>query len=128
MERIWLGLGGIYGLTGVMMAALAAHALPGRIGAARLAFVHTAIDMQMWHALALLACGLLARATPGSRLVGLAGAGFALGILCFCGALYSLALAGIELPAVAPIGGFLTMLGWASLIVCACRRVSYPRG
>ncbi|HEX3983266.1 MAG TPA: DUF423 domain-containing protein [Acidisoma sp.] len=121
MDRVWLGVGGLLGLTGVMMAALAAHALPGRISGTDLGFVRTAIEMQMWHALALLGCGLLARQSPGSRRVTLAGAGFTLGTLLFCGAVYSLALAKTELPAVAPIGGFLTMLGWASIASLAWR-------
>ena len=122
MDRVWLGAGGLLGLTGVMMAALAAHALPGRISAADLAFVHTAIEMQMWHALALIGCGILARHSPAIRAVTVAGWGFLLGTLLFCGAVYSLALAGTEIPAMAPTGGFLTMLGWISLASLALRR------
>ncbi len=121
MDRLWLGLAGLLGLTGVMMAALAAHALPGRIGPAALGFVHTAIEMQMWHALALLGCGILARLGAGRRRVAVAGTGFALGTVLFCGALYTLALTGQELPAVAPTGGFLVMLGWVSLGSLAAR-------
>jgi uncharacterized membrane protein YgdD (TMEM256/DUF423 family) len=114
MDRLWLGLAGLFGLTGVIMAALAAHALPGRLTPAALGLVHTAIEMQMWHALALLGCGVLARTHPGRR-VTVAGAAFALGTVLFCGAVYSLALTGVELPAVAPTGGFLVMAGWISL-------------
>lgn len=121
MERLWLGLGGVFGLTGVMMAALAAHALPGRMSPADLGFVHAAIDMQMWHALALIGCGILARLHPGRR-VTLAGGAFALGIVFFCGAVYLLALAGIDVPMLAPAGGFLTMLGWILLASLALRR------
>jgi uncharacterized membrane protein YgdD (TMEM256/DUF423 family) len=114
MDRLWLGLAGLLGLTGVIMAALAAHALPGRLTPAALGLVHTAIEMQMWHALALLACGILARTHPGRRVM-LAGGCFTLGTVLFCGAVYSLALTGLELPAVAPTGGFLVMAGWLSL-------------
>jgi uncharacterized membrane protein YgdD (TMEM256/DUF423 family) len=121
MDRVWLGIAGLYGLTGVIMAALAAHALPGRVSPADLGFVHTAIEMQMWHALALFGCGLLARQMPGNRLVAIAGVGFALGTLLFCGAIYVLALVGTDLPAVAPAGGFFTMLGWVSLMAVAFR-------
>lgn len=120
MARLWLGLGGLFGLTGVMMAALAAHALPGRISAVQLGFVHAAISMQMWHALALIGCGILGRVLPCRR-VSLAGAAFALGILLFCGAVYLIALLGVELPLVAPLGGFLTMLGWILLGSLAIR-------
>ena len=122
MDRVWLGAGGLLGLTGVMMAAMAAHALPGRISATDLGFVHTAIEMQMWHALALIGCGLLARQRPGSRRVLVAGSGFLLGTLFFCGALYALALAGTEIPAMAPTGGFVIMIGWLSLASLALRR------
>jgi uncharacterized membrane protein YgdD (TMEM256/DUF423 family) len=114
MDRLWLGLAGLLGLTGVIMAALAAHALPTRITPAALGLVHTAIEMQMWHALALLGCGILARTRPCRRVTG-AGAAFALGTVLFCGAVYSLALGGVELPMVAPTGGFLVMAGWLSL-------------
>jgi len=114
MDRLWLGFAGLLGLTGVIMAALAAHALPGRLTPTALGLVHTAIEMQMWHALALLGCGILARTHSGRR-VTVAGAGFALGTLLFCGAVYSLALTGVALPAVAPTGGFMVMAGWISL-------------
>jgi uncharacterized membrane protein YgdD (TMEM256/DUF423 family) len=115
MDRIWLGLSGLLGLTGVIMAALAAHALPARVTPAALGLVHTAIEMQMWHALALLGCGVLARVGAGPRRIAIAGSAFALGTVLFCGAVYSLALGGLELPAVAPTGGFLVMAGWISL-------------
>ena len=115
MDRLWLGLGGLLGLLGVIMAALAAHALPGRLTPASLSLVHTAIEMQMWHALALIGCGILARIGVGPRRVAIAGGAFALGTILFCGAVYSLAMAGVELPAIAPTGGFLTMAGWVSL-------------
>jgi uncharacterized membrane protein YgdD (TMEM256/DUF423 family) len=115
MARLWLGLAGLLGLVGVIMAALAAHALPSRITPAALSLVHTAIEMQMWHALALLGCGILARTGAGPRRVAIAGGAFALGTILFCGAVYRLALVGVELPAVAPTGGFLVMIGWISL-------------
>lgn len=121
MDRVWLGLGGLYGLTGVMMAALAAHALPGRVSPADLAFVHTGVQMQMWHALALIGCSILARLRPGWA-VTLAGVGFAAGTFLFCGAVYALALTGTDLPGMAPTGGFLTMAGWIALGSNALRR------
>ena len=122
MDRLWLGLGSLLGLTGVMMAALAAHALPGRIAPAALALVHTAIEMQMWHALALLGCGVLARIGAGRRRVMVAGGAFALGTLLFCGAVYTLTIAGVATGPVAPIGGTLLMLGWLLLGASALRR------
>jgi uncharacterized membrane protein YgdD (TMEM256/DUF423 family) len=79
--------------------------------------VRDAIQMQGWHALALLACGLWA--DRGGRLADWAGAAFAAGLVVFCGAVYALALGGMRLPMVAPIGGTLLMLGWALLAASA---------
>jgi uncharacterized membrane protein YgdD (TMEM256/DUF423 family) len=113
MQRVWIGAGGVAGLTAVAMAALAAHGLPDRLDASSSQMVRDAVQMQGWHALALLATGLWA--ARGGRLANLAGAAFVLGLLAFCGAVYALALAGVRLAAMAPAGGLLLMLGWALL-------------
>ena len=44
-----------------------------------------------------------------------AGAAFVVGMLLFCGAVYALALGGVHVAMVAPIGGTLLMVGWALL-------------
>ncbi|MDE2516354.1 MAG: DUF423 domain-containing protein [Rhodospirillales bacterium] len=118
MERLWIGLGALAGLCAVAFAAIAAHALGG-YGAAAQAMVQSALRMQGWHALALLATGLWAR--RGGRLAHAAGACFALGIVAFCGAVYALALGGVHLGILAPTGGMLLMAGWALLGVSAFR-------
>jgi uncharacterized membrane protein YgdD (TMEM256/DUF423 family) len=121
-ERIWIGTGALYGLLGVIVAALAAHALPQRLSVAGLALVQTAIEMQMWHALALIGCGVLQRQRGlAGRLLPMAGAGFALGTLIFCGSVYAIALTGIRLPGLAPVGGLLIMGGWLCLGLSAVR-------
>ncbi|MBV8401068.1 MAG: DUF423 domain-containing protein, partial [Acetobacteraceae bacterium] len=43
------------------------------------------------------------------------------GLVLFCGAVYALALGGLRLPAVAPAGGVLLMLGWLLLGIAALR-------
>ncbi len=120
MYRLWIGLGGLAGLTAVGMAALAAHALtdltPGQLRA-----VDSAVQMQGWHALALVACGIWAQRRPGA-LVQLAGAAFALGVPAFCGAVYASVLGGIGTGPLAPVGGTLLMLGWLLLGLTALRR------
>jgi len=125
MARRWIGLGALAGLLAVAMAALAAHGLEA-IGPARLTMLHNANQMQGWHALALLFCGLWA--PRGGRLADAAGAAFTLGLLLFCGAVDTLALTGtspalggLSLGVLAPIGGSLLMLGWALLLVSAWR-------
>jgi uncharacterized membrane protein YgdD (TMEM256/DUF423 family) len=118
MARLWIGLGALAGLLAVAMAALAAHGLEA-IGPARLTMLHNANEMQVWHALALLFCGVWV--PRGGRLADAAGAAFTLGLLLFCGAVDTLALTGVSLGVLAPIGGTLLMLGWLLLLLSAWR-------
>lgn len=112
MERVWIGLGSLAGLTAVAMAALAAHGLDW-LEPSRLQMIRNAVGMHGWHALALLFCGIWV--TRGGRLVDCAAGAFALGIVLFCGAVYTLALVDIRLAMLAPAGGVLLMLGWLLL-------------
>jgi uncharacterized membrane protein YgdD (TMEM256/DUF423 family) len=116
MQRLWIALAALFGLTAVAMAAYAAHGIHDP-DASRIAA--SGIQMQGWHALALLGTALwLPRGGwPGQA----AAAAFALGTVLFCGAVYSLALAGISLGPVAPAGGTILMLGWLLLGVSAVR-------
>jgi uncharacterized membrane protein YgdD (TMEM256/DUF423 family) len=91
MERLWIALGGLLGAGTVAMAAVAAHAL-SHLDPVAVQQVRSAVQMQGWHALALLAAGLWA--PRGGALAHLAGAAFALGSVLFCGAVYALALDG----------------------------------
>jgi uncharacterized membrane protein YgdD (TMEM256/DUF423 family) len=116
MQRVWIGFGALLGMAAVAMAAIAAHGFAG-VAPAALQSVHNAVEMQGWHALALLACGLWA--PRGGGLANCAGAAFALGIVLFSGGVYAVALFGVRLGVVAPIGGTLLMLGWLLLAVSA---------
>ncbi len=112
MQRTWIVLGALAGLTTVLMAALAAHA-QGRFDQTALVMVSRAIEIQGWHALALLACGLW---TPrGGALANCAGGAFTAGVVLFCGSVYALALGGFRVAMLAPIGGTLLMAGWLLL-------------
>ncbi len=64
MFRLWIGLGGLYGAGAVGMAAAAAHALGG-LSPAMLRVVDSGIQMQGWHALALVATGVWAERRGG---------------------------------------------------------------
>lgn len=121
MSRLWLGLGAVFGFAAVALSAWAAHGAPKVLDAPRLAVLSSALTMQGWHALALLAVGLWQRQAPALP-VRLAGLAFALGVLLFCGAVYLSALGGVSLGPLAPIGGSLLMLGWLCLLWAALRR------
>ena len=123
MARIWIAVGSLAGSGAVAMAAVAAHAIADPTAQH---MVSSGVQMQGWHALALLGVGLWA--PRGGQLAHLAGAAFVAGMLMYCGAVYSLGLAGISLGLVAPTGGVTLMLGWLLLGSSALRaRPDLPR-
>ena len=119
MVRPWLFLGALSGLIAVALSAYAAHGLRALDAGPREA-IASALTMQSWHALALLATALWA--PRGGVLAQAAAACFALGSLLFCGAVWWGALSPPAPPRVAPFGGLVLMAGWALLAASALRR------
>jgi uncharacterized membrane protein YgdD (TMEM256/DUF423 family) len=116
MQRIWIVLGSLAGFGAVAMAAYSAHGITDATSAR---IVSSGVQMQGWHALALLGTGLWS--PRGGRLTDAAGMAFTLGLLLFCGAVYSLGLTGASWGIVAPTGGTLLMIGWLLLGASALR-------
>jgi uncharacterized membrane protein YgdD (TMEM256/DUF423 family) len=136
--RVWLVSGAILGAVAVACGAFGAHGLEvllkkdGSFGAddQRLMEVwDTAARYQMYHALALLAVGLVAM-WRRSKAFFVAGAAMTLGTIIFSGCLYALVLTEQKwLGRIVPIGGALMIVGWIALAIGACRlRVEVPRG
>ena len=106
-------VGAALGVLAVVAGAFGAHALQGRLADKALATYEIAVRYQIYHALALVLCGLLAE--RGWRTAG-AVRTFAAGTLVFSGSLYALVLTGATwLGAVTPVGGVLLVLGWVLL-------------
>ena len=120
MHRLWLFLGAIAGLVVVGLSAWAAHGTPAGFEGAQRRAVDNALMIQGWHALALIAAGLMAEG--GRRLAHLAGAAFAIGTAMFCGAVWWGVLMGASLGPVAPMGGTLLMAGWFLLFIAALQK------
>ena len=118
-----LAAGAVFGLTGVVMGALGAHALEGQISARGLDIWDTAVIYHLAHAIALVAVGVLARLEgPPARPVMLAGWAFAVGIMLFSGSLYVLALGGPRIfGPLTPLGGIALCAGWVGLLAAARR-------
>jgi uncharacterized membrane protein YgdD (TMEM256/DUF423 family) len=116
MQRTWISLGSLAGVSAVAMAAFAGH---GIADPRALRIVSNGVQMQGWHALALLGTGLWV--PRGGRLADAAGLAFAVGLVLFCGAVYSLGLAGLSWGILAPTGGTLLMIGWLLLGASALR-------
>lgn len=122
MTRRYLALGAISAGLAVALGAFAAHALKARLDPQQLAVFEVGARYQMYHALALLAVGLLAERRP-SRLLVWSGALFLAGTLLFSGSLYALGLSGVRwLGAITPFGGVAFLAGWGCLAAAALRR------
>jgi len=121
-SRVLIMAGGILGLLGVVAGAMGVHALRDTLDARALSTFETGVRFQMYHALALLAVGLLAGQWK-TGIVKLSGILFTVGVVLFSGSLYILAITGIGVfGAIAPLGGLSLMAAWTSLIVGAIRQ------
>jgi uncharacterized membrane protein YgdD (TMEM256/DUF423 family) len=117
--KLLIQLAALVGGLGVAIGAFGAHALHAMLErAGRLDTFETAVRYQFYHALALLAIGVLWAARPELRALGTTGALWLGGIVIFSGSLYALCFTGItKLGAVAPLGGLLLLAGWVSLVL-----------
>lgn len=123
----WLGAAGLLGAVGVALGAFGAHALRPLLPLQVMTIYETAVRYHLFHALALLGCGiLLAQFPERAARLRLAAWGFTAGIVLFSGSLYLLALTGWRwLGAVTPVGGVLWLGAWT---LVAAAFWSRPRG
>lgn len=118
-SRFWIILGALNAALAVAMAAASAHA-PALQAAA---YLPNAVAMHQFHALGLIAVGVLLRAGPTSRWWTLSGTAFALGLLLFSFNLYARALWDFNaLRTLVPTGGSCFMLGWVLMALGAWRQ------
>ena len=119
--RWWLVVGAVNAFLSVAAGAFGAHALRARLPQDLQVIFETGARYHMYHALALVAVGLLGVARP-SPLLSAAGWAMLTGIVLFSGSLYALALSGVRvLGAVTPLGGLGFLAGWALFAVAAWR-------
>jgi uncharacterized membrane protein YgdD (TMEM256/DUF423 family) len=120
--RPLLALAALLMLVAVAAGAFGAHALKTRLSPDLAAVWQTAVQYHAWHALGILAAGLLLLQWPDRHLLAIAAWLFVAGIVLFSGSLYGLALSGVRgLGAITPIGGVAFLAGWATL-AWACWR------
>ncbi|UPL47835.1 DUF423 domain-containing protein [Hymenobacter sublimis] len=119
--RLILQLAALLGALGVGIGAFGAHGLRKMLEASgRFETFETAVRYQFYHALALLAVGILLHVKPELRSLGTVAWLWLGGVLVFSGSLYVLCLTGItKLGAVTPIGGVLLVAGWIVLLLAA---------
>nr|WP_034773318.1 MULTISPECIES: DUF423 domain-containing protein [Bacillaceae]MCB5936801.1 DUF423 domain-containing protein [Bacillus sp. DFI.2.34]MBU5341568.1 DUF423 domain-containing protein [Caldifermentibacillus hisashii]MCB7070955.1 DUF423 domain-containing protein [Caldibacillus sp. 210928-DFI.2.22]MCB7074445.1 DUF423 domain-containing protein [Caldibacillus sp. 210928-DFI.2.18]MCB7078405.1 DUF423 domain-containing protein [Caldibacillus thermoamylovorans] len=120
--NLFLFLGALNGFLSVALGAFGAHILEGKLSDHYLSTWQTGVQYQMFHALALLAVGLLMSKFPASSLISWSGWLFFAGIVLFSGSLYILSLTGVKvLGAITPIGGVSFLIAWILLMVAASK-------
>ncbi len=120
MDRIFIVLGALSGFLAVAAGAFGAHALRSQLTADMLDVFQTGTTYQMYHALALLAVGILLGrfSADGSVWLNWSGWLFVAGTLLFSGSLYALSLSGVTwLGAITPLGGLAFLGGWLALAI-----------
>lgn len=116
-------LGGLFGALSVAFGAFGAHALKAMLETSNRADTfETACKYMMYHALLLLITGALSE----HGILKLTGWLITIGIVIFCGALYTICFTGVTLwGAVAPLGGLCFILAWLSLAVYGAKLYKY---
>jgi uncharacterized membrane protein YgdD (TMEM256/DUF423 family) len=129
MHRTSLIAGAIFAGLAVALGAFGAHGLQKVTGDEKIIQgFKTAVEYQMWHALALIATGILAERFDRS-LLKWASSCFIAGIIFFSGSLYLLSflkIQGSSLVKIAgpitPVGGLLFVIGWVLLLSALIKR------
>ena len=115
-------LAAVSGFLSVALGAFGAHGLKQRLAPEMLAIYRTAVEYQFYHALALLAVGVLIQQWGKGTALTVSAVSFTVGMLVFSGSLYILSITGIRwLGAITPIGGVAFLVGWVALAVAAYR-------
>jgi len=121
--KFFLLAGAVFNLLAVVLGAFGAHALKNKLSADLLRVYHTAVEYQFYHALALLAIGILMLQWPHNTVLKSSGLSFFVGVLLFSGSLYALALSGVRwLGAITPLGGVAFIIGWILLSLAIWRQ------
>jgi uncharacterized membrane protein YgdD (TMEM256/DUF423 family) len=117
-SRTSLIIGSISGIVAVALGAFGAHGLKESLTATgRFDTFNLAVEYQFYHALALLATGIISGNIP-SKKFGYASMSFTIGIVFFSGSLYFLAILNKSvLGAITPLGGVSFILGWIFLLL-----------
>ena len=102
----------------VILGAFGAHGLKKILPPDLLTVFATGVQYHFYHALGLIAVGLIAIHLPASFQLRLSGWLMVAGILLFSGSLYLLAITGVRwLGAITPLGGVCFIVAWLLLVV-----------
>ncbi|MDF2154871.1 DUF423 domain-containing protein [Vibrio sp. CAU 1672] len=124
MKSKWLlAFSGLSGLVSVALGAFAAHGLQSRLSPYLSGVFETGVLYQFIHTLAIALCAALLLVNLGQKVQKyffIAAICFIIGIFCFSGSLYALALTGIKwFGPITPLGGLFFMIGWCLFFLAA---------
>lgn len=116
MARIWIAVGALSALLGVVVASLYMHGAQGPFAQVARETFDVANHFHMFHSLAIVAIGILCSIYGSRLLLHVAGGAFLAGILLFSGGIYGSFGEPGQRPYI-PIGGGLFMIGWVALAI-----------
>jgi uncharacterized membrane protein YgdD (TMEM256/DUF423 family) len=120
--KLFIILGAINAFLSVALGAFGAHGLEKMVEPKYLEIWKTGVQYQMYHALGLLAVGILLGKVHESSLLTWSGWLMLIGIIVFAGSLYAITLTKISvLGAITPIGGVAFLAAWILLIIAAVK-------
>ncbi len=123
MPKFFLIAGCCSAFTGVVLGAFAAHLLKNSLPPDMFQIFEVGVRYQMYHALALVAVGILCYRFSSAPFMP-AGMLFLAGTFLFSGSLYVMSLTGIRwLGAITPAGGLCFLAGWCWLAWCVWKSV-----
>ncbi|MBD2809632.1 DUF423 domain-containing protein [Xenorhabdus sp. Vera] len=122
-SRAMLIFVGISGFFYVALGAMGAHMLTPVLTPRQMEWIHTGLQYQGLHTLAMMALAVLLMRQPVAQF-GWSGIFFSVGIVLFSGSLYCLAFLSLPLKFLVyltPIGGFSFLIGWLCVLIGALR-------
>jgi uncharacterized membrane protein YgdD (TMEM256/DUF423 family) len=123
VSKTFLVLGSLSAMIAVALGAFGAHGLRQWVTVELVAVYQTAVQYHFYHALGLLAVGILALQLPESGALRWAGWLMLAGTVLFSGSLYLLALTGLHwLGAITPLGGTAFIGAWLLLALAVWRK------
>jgi uncharacterized membrane protein YgdD (TMEM256/DUF423 family) len=123
--RVFLGFVAFLGATGVVAGAYGAHALSHQLSPYLLNVFHTAVLYQLIHAVALLGVVALLNQCLTSKALLISATLMVVGTVLFSGSLYLLTLSSWRVGLITPLGGFLLISAWVTLLIAAITYKKY---
>jgi uncharacterized membrane protein YgdD (TMEM256/DUF423 family) len=120
--KVFLILGGINAAVVVLLGAFGAHGLKARMTAEMLSVYQTGVHYHLFHALGLLAVGLVATQISGSAYLKWSGWSMLAGIILFSGSLYVMSVSGLRwLGIITPFGGVAFIVAWVLFVAAIAK-------